>query len=81
MTVKAIYRDGNFVPEEPVDMPEGAKVELTISEVAQTVFPPELSDPEERRRNLEELVERWRNNPWPIEPGRKWTRDELHERR
>jgi len=25
MTVKAIYRRGNFVPEEPVDMPEGAE--------------------------------------------------------
>jgi len=67
------------VPESPVDMPEGAQVELTIS--GPRVPPPEISDPEERQRNLEELVENWRNNPWPIPVARKWTRDELHERR
>jgi predicted DNA-binding antitoxin AbrB/MazE fold protein len=76
MTVKAIYRDGSFVPEAPVDMPEGAHVEVTIS--GPTV-PAEVINPEERRRMLEALMDRWDKNPWPI--TRKWTRDELHERR
>ena len=77
MTVKAIYRDGTFVPEAPVDMPEGAQVELTIS--GPTILPPEVTDPEERRRILQALMDEWRKHPWPI--TRKWTRDELHERR
>jgi predicted DNA-binding antitoxin AbrB/MazE fold protein len=79
MTIKAIYRGGSFIPETPVDMPEGTEVELSIP--GPDILPPEISDPEERQRNIEELIEEWRNNPWPIPPGLKWTRDELHERR
>jgi predicted DNA-binding antitoxin AbrB/MazE fold protein len=77
MTVKAIYRDGSFIPEAPVDMPDGAEVELTIS--GPVILPPEVTDPEERRRIMEALMDEWEKNPWPI--TRNWTRDELHERR
>jgi predicted DNA-binding antitoxin AbrB/MazE fold protein len=78
MTVKAIYRDGSFVPEAPIDMPEGAEVELTIS--GPTILPPEITDPEERRRRLQELVDDMANRPWP-EGAPRFTREELHERR
>ena len=75
--VKAIYRNGAFVPELPVDLREGTEVELTISDP--DIDPPEITDPEERRRGLKALVDEWDRNPWPI--ARSWTRDELHERR
>jgi hypothetical protein len=78
MTVKATFRGGSFVPESPVDMPEGAQVELTIS--GPRVLPPEISDPEERQRRLRELVEDMANHPWP-ENAPRLTRADLHERR
>ena len=78
MTVKATYRDGHFVPEEPIDVPEGAKVKLTISEPIPC--PPENTDPEERRRRMRALVEDMANHPWP-EDAPRLTRDELHDRR
>jgi len=77
MTIKATYRHGSFVPEEPVDLDEGTQVELTFSDG--DVHEPEITDPEERRRVLQALIDEWRQNPWPI--SRNWTRDELHERR
>ena len=77
MTVKAIYRHGHFELTEPLNMPEGAEVALTISDA--DVMPPEITDPEERRRVLKALTDDWRKNPWPI--TRTWTRDELYERR
>ena len=77
MTVKAIYREGSFVPKEPVEMPEGAEVELTIGRPG--VIPPEVTDPEERQRILNELADDMRRNPWPF--TRRFARDELHERR
>jgi predicted DNA-binding antitoxin AbrB/MazE fold protein len=78
-TFKAIYRDGAFVPQTPCDLPEGAEVELTIS--GPRVLPPQVTDPAERKRILEELVERMRANPIPADAPRRFTREELHERR
>ena len=77
MTIKAVYRNGRFVPTEPVDLDEGSEVELTVGKAG--AIQPEVTDPEERQRILEEMLDEWRKNPWPI--NRKWTRDELHERR
>lgn len=78
-TLKAIYRDGAFVPQTPCDLPEGAEVKITVHDPF-TLQPTE-SDPEERRRILEGMVERMRANPIPKEAPRRFTRDELHERR
>ncbi len=78
-TLKAIYRDGAFVPQTPCDLPEGAEVELTISEPR--VLPPQVTDPEERKRIMEEMVARMRANPIPAAAPRRFTREELHERR
>ena len=78
-TLKAIYRDGAFIPQTPCDLPEGSEVELTISEPR--VVPPKATDPGERRRILERMVARMRANPIPAEAPRRFTREELHERR
>ena len=78
-TLKAIYRDGAFVPQTPCNLPDGAEVELTISEPR--VLPPQVSDPEERKRIMEKMVARMRANPIPAAAPRRFTREELHERR
>jgi hypothetical protein len=45
------------------------------------VFPPREKDPEERRRIVRRVVERMKSNPIPEGAPRRFTRDELHERR
>ena len=77
--LKAIYRDGVFVPQEPCDLPEGEEVTLTIGNPF--LIPPKVTDPEERKRILREMVENMRANPIPADAPRRFTREELHERR
>ena len=78
-TLKAIYRGGAFIPQVPCDLPEDSEVELTINE-PRTV-PPKITDPQERKRIMEELVQNMRDNPAPADAPRRFTREELHERR
>ncbi|HEX8069104.1 MAG TPA: antitoxin family protein [Pyrinomonadaceae bacterium] len=77
--LKAIYRNGAFIPQVPCDLPEGAEVELTVHEPRR--IPPTVTDPEERARILKEVVESMRSNPLPADAPRRFTREELHERR
>jgi predicted DNA-binding antitoxin AbrB/MazE fold protein len=77
--LKAIYRNGAFVPQVPCDLPEESEVELTVHESG--TITPEVTDPEERKRALERLTERMRANPIPADAPRRFTREELHERR
>ena len=51
-TLKAIYRDGTFIPQTPCDLPDGAEVELTVHD--QHTTPPKVTDPEDLA-----LVESW----------------------
>lgn len=78
-TIKAIYRGGAFIPQTPCDLPEGAEVEITVD--TPHVMPPLVTDPEERKRIMEEMVARMRANPIPAAAPRRFTREELHERR
>jgi hypothetical protein len=54
-------------------------VELTIN--GPYLLPPKVTDPEERKRILKELVENMVANPLPADAPRRLTREELHERR
>lgn len=76
--VRAIYQKGAFIPQEPCNLPENSEVELLIEKPH--IIPPVVTDPEERKRILSELVENMRNNPIPADAPR-FTREELHERR
>ena len=78
-TLKAIYRDGAFIPQTPCDLPEGTEVELTVHE--SDIVQPAVTDPEERKRILKEVVDNMRANPLPADAPRRFTREELHERR
>jgi predicted DNA-binding antitoxin AbrB/MazE fold protein len=77
-TLKAIYRDGAFIPQTPCYLPEGAEVEITVR--APNTIPPEVTDPEERKRLMAELIQNMLDNPIP-ENAPRFTREEMHERR
>jgi predicted DNA-binding antitoxin AbrB/MazE fold protein len=76
--IKAVFHNGAFVPQQPCNLPEGAEVELIITDPY--TIPPQITDPEERAKALKELVLDMRENPIP-ENAPRFTRDELHERR
>jgi len=76
--VRAVFEHGNFIPESPCDLPEGARVLLTVHSLG-LVTPPVVTDAEERAAILSMTVERMRRNPLP--PGApSFSRDQLHER-
>ena len=77
-TLRAIYRDGAFIPTTPCDLPEGAEVEITVR--APNLIPPVITNPEERERLMNELIQNMLDNPIP-ENAPRFTREELHERR
>lgn len=74
--LKAIYRNGTFIPQTAFELPEGTEVELLIQS-AQVVSPP-ISDPETKQQFLKSLVERMQQNPIPPNAP-QLTRDMLHE--
>jgi hypothetical protein len=76
--LKAIYREGAFIPQIPCDLPEGAEVEITVHEA--NILPPKVTDPEERKRLMNELIQNMLDNPIPANAP-CLTREELHERR
>lgn len=79
--LKAIYRDGAFVPVpngERLNVPENTEVEITVHDPY--VLPPTAASDEERERALHELLASWQQHPLTGDPPRL-TRDELHERR
>jgi hypothetical protein len=76
--LKAIFQNGAFVPQTPCNLPENLEVDLVIE--SPCVLPPLVTDPDERKRIMEELVQNMRDNPIP-ENAPHFTREELHERR
>ena len=77
--LRAIYQGGAFIPQTPCDLPENSEVDLIIEN--SNLIPPREKDPEERRRMIDELIENMRSNPIPAGAPRRFTREELHERR
>ena len=79
--LKAIYRDGTFVPltnGEKLNVTENAEVELTVH--TPNVLPTKATSQEERERALRELFASW--DAHPLRPDApRLTRDEMHERR
>lgn len=79
--LKAIYKDGAFVPVtngERLDVPENTEVELTVHDPY--VLPAKATTAEERERALRELFASW--DAYPLrDDAPRLTRDEMHERR
>ncbi len=79
--LKAIYRNGAFVPVpngEKLNVSENAEVEITVHDPY--VLPATARSDEERERALRELMDSWQEHPLTGDPPRL-TRDQLHERR
>jgi hypothetical protein len=79
--LKAIYKDGAFVPitnGDQLNVPENAEVELTVHDP--DVLSAKAKTEEERQRALRELFASW--DAHPLRPDApRLTRDEMHERR
>jgi antitoxin component of MazEF toxin-antitoxin module len=78
ITLKAIYKDGAFVPVangEKLNVPEDTEVELTVHDPR--ALP---ANDEERERTWRELLASWDAYPLRADAPRL-TRDEMHERR
>jgi predicted DNA-binding antitoxin AbrB/MazE fold protein len=76
--LKAVYRNGTFVLQTAVELPEGTEVELLVRP-ASAAAPP-IADAAAKREFLAALVQRMQQNPIPLNAPRL-TRDSLHERR
>ena len=76
--LKAVFRDGVFVPTSSCDLPDQAEVDLVVQ--GPSVFTPEVTDPDKKAAILREVTQRMVAAPWPG-AGRRFTREELHERR
>jgi predicted DNA-binding antitoxin AbrB/MazE fold protein len=75
--VRAVFRNGVFVPTTACDVPENTEVEFFLQ--GPTIIPPSVTDPEERAQIRREVVERMRKNPLSADAPR-FTREQLHER-
>lgn len=76
-TFRAVFQDGVFIPQSPCGLAEGTAVELLVRTAA--LRPPQVFDPVERERLLNEVLRLMRSNPIPA-GAERWTREELHER-
>ena len=76
--MKAVYRNGAFVPETRCALPENAEVDLLVQ--GPLNVPPVITNPEKRDDALRRITARMKQNPLPAGAPR-FTRDELHERR
>jgi hypothetical protein len=81
ITLKAIYKDGAFVPVangEKLNVPEDVEVELTVHDPR--ILPATARNAEEREQAWGELLMSWDAHPLRADAPRL-TRDEMHERR
>lgn len=70
--IKTIYRNGAFVPQTPVDFPEGAEVEISVENGK--------NQNETKKKSLAEFVSRASKRAISDAAPRRFTREELHER-
>ena len=75
--LKAIYQNAHLSHNHLVTC-LNSEVDLVIERPH--LLPPLVTDPDERKRIMEELVQNMRDNPIP-ENAPYFTREELHERR
>ena len=73
-SVKVTYKDGAFHPDEPCDLPEGFEATITL-----TTVPPPLTDPKERKKSVQRLLERMKRTPITGDPP-KLAREDLYDR-
>jgi hypothetical protein len=77
-SLKAIYRGGGFIPQQPCDLPEESEVSLIVQGPGKCQ--PKITDQGEVVRILKLVTERMKQNPLPTSAPR-FTREDLHGRR
>lgn len=77
--VTATFKNGTLIPHEDLKLAENTEVELTVE--SETSIPPTVTDPEERKAVVRKLFKLMDRTPISPTAPRKFTRDELHERR
>jgi hypothetical protein len=75
--LRAVYREGVFVPSDTCELPDETEVELLVQ--VPGIVPPAVSEPGERALVINRLVQRMLENPIPYGAAR-YSREELHER-
>jgi predicted DNA-binding antitoxin AbrB/MazE fold protein len=78
-SIRAIFRDGAFVPVVPCSLPEETEVEIVV-QGAPRIIPPLEADAAKRAEIKKRLLDRMSKSPLPPDAP-KLTRDQLHERR
>lgn len=74
--VKTVFRNGAFFPKTPVDLPEETEVEIVVEKNGN------LSQNEETRKKImAEFIGRASARTISDEAPRRFSREELHERR
>jgi len=76
--IRAVYRAGSFIPQEPCHFPEDSTVDLVVLEPL--TEPPCVSDPAARALILRTVTERMQQCPLQ-ENAPRLSRDQMHERR
>jgi len=78
--ITATFQDGAFVPEQPIAVPSGTRVRLTVEPVEQTSAQVAMAahhrPTAEKISEFNKLCDRL-----SVRGGKRLTRDELHERR
>jgi predicted DNA-binding antitoxin AbrB/MazE fold protein len=81
--IKATFKDGHFTPDENLSLAEGTRVNLTVEVLDEDEADLDEEfhgDPAKSRAALQSLRDRLKKRP--IHGGKKkYTRDELYERR
>jgi predicted DNA-binding antitoxin AbrB/MazE fold protein len=75
--INTVYRNGVFAPQQPVDFPEGAEVEIFIQK--HLIADENISD-DERKNILAKLIREMRERTLSPEVSEKLTYEELHEK-
>lgn len=83
--VETIYQNGAFVPQKNFDLPEGTRVKITIEYVEEelnlNVEESTITDLVKRQKNIAKFLERTASRTISENAPRKFTREELNERR
>ncbi len=77
--IKTTYRNGVFVPDTPIDLPDGTETEIVV-EKANSDWRTETGN-EQTDQSIAKFLERAGKRVIAFDAPKHFTREELHERR
>jgi predicted DNA-binding antitoxin AbrB/MazE fold protein len=81
--IKTVFRDGAFFPKTPVELPDETEVEIVVEKAAfkENGIMKQIETGEKRKKILAEFVARAGARTISDDAPRRFSREELHERR